>query len=309
MATLRTAHHGVTVTDLQSVQRAFNAVGFTHQSVGGVLAWSVDMPESARWMHAQMEPAFGDFRSLVLENPTTHQQLFLIETAAHLRQARASDVPFQSDLTIVVPVNDSPMEAYQQMRAQARELSFSEPRPIDARNGIEALIDSQRYLLTNETSSPTPYAILHYHPDTFASLQRTFESKLGVHLEELPEVSPGARRFVFADMAARVEIEVCSETPIATAQVGKRYPGANYLRLTDIDLDHVALQVGDPVVPLVPPTVASGEWQWCFPIAHNAGYVYGPCDELIEIYDRNVVYDASPPYCPEMESANLQGSS
>ena len=295
MAMLRTAHHGVTVTDIEAVRSAFQAIGFSHQNVGGTLGLSAGMNDTLVWMDAQMEPAFGDFRSLVIENPRTAQQLFLIETKSEQRVPRVADTPCQGDLSIVVPIEGLARDAYSAMRAASPTLDFTEPQSAKYREGVSVVIDGQTYILTSVDSAG---AVVHCSAQNVDAMRASFESVLGVRFEELESVDGGTIRLKFADMTANVEVEASEATAVAPSQAGKRYRGGNYYRITDLDFSFIA---GSPIDSPQPPLVGAGSWQWCFPIENKAGYVYGPFGELIEIYDRSVVYAESPPYCPEVE--------
>lgn len=296
MAMLRTAHHGVTVTDIEAVQAAFQAIGFSHQNVGGSPALSASSNDKLSWMDAQMEPAFGIFRSLVIENPRTAQQLFLIETTSEQRVPRLSDTPCQGDLSIVVPVEGLVRDAYLAMRAASPALDFTESQSAKYREGIRVVIDGQAYILTSADSAG---AVVHYSAQNIDAMRASFESVLGVRFEELESDIGGTIRFKFADMSANVEVEASSETVVAPSPLGKRYRGGNYYRITNLDFSLIA---GSTIESPEPPLVGNGSWQWCFPIRKKAGYVYGPFGELIEIYDRSVDYGDSPPFCPEVEA-------
>ncbi len=296
MALLRTAHHGVTVSDIEAVQAAFRAIGFSHQNVGGSLALSASANDKLSWMDRQMVPAFGIFRALVIENPRTAQQLFLIETKNEQRVPRLSDTPCQGDLSIVVPVEGLPRDAYLAMRAASPTLDFMESQSAHHREGISVVIDGQTYVLT---STDAPGAVVHYSAQKIDAMRASFESVLGVHFEKLNSDNDRNIRFKFADMSANVEVEASDETVVAPSPLGKRYRGGNYYRITDLDFSFIA---GSPIDSPQPPLVGSGSWQWCFPIRKKAGYVYGPFGELIEIYDRSVDYGDSPPFCPEVEA-------
>ena len=105
MAVLRTAHHGVNVSDIAGVTAAFRPAGFTLATVGGVYEFRPDEGNPRRDVCVKGQPTYGgEFDTYLVEHERSHQQLFLIEVKLAWRVDRPGAQPAQTDLTIVVPV-------------------------------------------------------------------------------------------------------------------------------------------------------------------------------------------------------------
>ena len=295
MAVLRTAHHGVHVSTIEGVAATFRPAGFTHSNVGGVTEFRSEEGHPLREICRKAAPTYGaEFDTYVLESPTSPQQLFLTEIKEAWLVDPPGPEPAQTDLTIVVPVDGDPEDVYRAMRAASPDLSFSDPAPAAAYDGVSVAVDGQRYILTR---SREPFAIVHYATPDFASARAFYEGTLGVRLEELPDRDASARYRVV--MNARLEIEVRDDTPVLNPATGKRYRGGSYFRMTNIDL-RKAGSLGLPAPAVL--DVATGRSEWFFTPEGRAGYVYGPLGEMIELFDAAVNYSDSPPYCPEVEA-------
>ena len=295
MTILRTAHHGVHGSTIDGVAAALRPAGFTYAAVGGRTEFRPDNSHPLRDVCRKCGPSYGDeFDMLVLENPTSRQQLALIEIKGPWLVNAPGSQPAQTDLTIVLPVDGDPERIYREMRLASPDLSFSQPVAEAEGEGISVAIDGQRYILTR---SSEPYAIVHYTTDDFPSAREFYERILGASLEELPPRDATARYRVVMD--AHLEIEVREDTPILSPATGKRYCGGSYFRMTDIDLSKVN-SLGLPAPAVL--DVATGRSEWFFTPEGGAGYVYGPLGEMIELFDVAADYSDSLPYCPEVEA-------
>ncbi len=293
MAVLRTAHHGVNVSDIAGVADAFRVAGFTLATVGGVDAFRTDEDNPRRDVCLKGGPSYGDeFDTYVIEHQRSHQQLFLIEVKPAWRVGRPGSQPAQTDLTIVVPLDDDPADVYREMRAASPTISMTDPVAAPDQKGIAVVIDGQNYVLT---SGSTPFAVVHYSSVDFPAARAFYEETLGLQLEGVPGTEG---RYRFAEMDAVLELEVSDTTPALEPATGKRYCGGSYFRMTNVNLPAVAaLDLPAPKVL----NVATGHAEWFFTPEGGAGYVYGPLGEMIELFDRDVDYLESPPYCPEMQ--------
>lgn len=292
MAVLRTAHHGVNVSDIVAVAEAFRAAGFTLATVGGVDEFRPDEDNPRRDVCLKGQPTYGEeFDTYLVEHERSHQQLFLIEVKSAWRVDRPGTRPVQTDLTIVIPVEGDPSGVYEEMRAASPAISMTHAVAAPDREGIAVVIDGQNYILT---SGSTPFAIVHYSSEDFAVARAFYEETLGLQIEGVPGTEG---RYRFAGMDAVLEVEVRDTTPALDPATGKRYCGGSYFRMTNVSLSAVAaLGLAAPDVL----DVATGNAEWFFAPEGGAGYVYGPLGEMIELFDVGVDYLDSPPYCPEV---------
>ena len=292
MAVLRTAHHGVNVSDIAAVAEAFRAAGFTLATVGGVDEFRPDADNPRRDVCLKGQPTYGEeFDTYLVEHERSHQQLFLIEVKSAWRVDRPGIRPAQTDLTIVIPVEGDPSGVYEEMRAASPAISMTDAVAAPDREGIAVVIDGQNYILT---SGSIPSAIIHYSSEDFPTARAFYEGTLGLQLEEVPGTDG---RYRFAGMDAVLEVEVRDTTPALDPATGKRYCGGSYFRMTNVSLSAVAaLGLAAPDVL----DVATGNAEWFFAPEGGAGYVYGPLGEMIELFDVGVDYLDSPPYCPEV---------
>ena len=293
MAVLRTAHHGVNVSDIAGVADAFRVAGFTLATVGGIDEFRTDENNPRREVCLKGGPTYGEeFDTYVIEHQSSHQQLFLIEVKPAWRVDRPGRQPAQTDLTIVVPVEGDPADVYQEMRAGSPAISMTDPVTAPDREGIAVVIDGQNYVLT---SGSTAFAVVHYSSEDFPSARAFYEETLGLPLEGVPGTEG---RYRFAEMDAVLEVEVRDTTPALDPVTGKRYCGGSYFRMTNVSLSAVAaLNLPAPEVL----DVATGNAEWFFAPEGGAGYIYGPLGEMIELFDMGVDYLDSPPYCPEVQ--------
>ena len=293
MAVLRTAHHGVNVSDIAGVTEAFRAAGFTLATVGGIDEFRPDEGNPRRDVCLKGQPTYGEeFDTYLVEHERSHQQLFLIEVKSAWRVGRPGPQPAQTDLTIVVPVEGDPADVYEEMRAGSPTISMTDPVAAPDREGIAFVIDGQTYILT---SGSIPFAIVHYSSEDFLAARAFYEETLGLQLEGVPGIEG---RYRFAGMDAVLEVEVRDTTPPVDRATGKRYCGGSYFRMTNVSLSAVAaLDLPAPDVL----DVATGTAEWFFAPEGGAGYIYGPLGEMIELFDVNVDYRDSPPYCPEVQ--------
>lgn len=293
MAVLRTAHHGVNVSDIAGVTEAFRAAGFTLATAGGVDEFRPDEDHPRRDVCLKGQPTYGEeFDTYLVEHERSHQQLFLIEVKSAWRVDRPGTQPAQTDLTIVVPVEGDPVDVYEKMRARSPAISMTDPVAVPDQEGIAVVIDGQNYILT---SGSIPFAIVHYSSADFPSARAFYEETLGLQLEGVPGTEG---RYRFAEMDAVLEVEVRDTTPPVDPATGKRYCGGSYFRMTNVSLSAVAaLDLPAPDVL----DVATGNAEWFFAPGGGAGYIYGPLGEMIELFDVDVDYLDSPPYCPEVQ--------
>ena len=293
MAVLRTAHHGVNVSDIAGVTEAFRAAGFTLATAAGIDEFRPATDNPRRDICLKGQPTYGgEFDTYLVEHERSHQQLFLIEVKAPWRVAQPGTQPAQTDLTIVVPVEGDPADVYEEMRASSPSIPMTDPVAATDREGIAVTIDGQNYILT---AGSVPFAIVHYSSGDFPAARAFYEKTLGLKLESVPG-SPG--RYRFAEMEAVLEVEVRDTTPVLDPATGKRYCGGSYFRMTNVDLSAVSA-LGLPAPDVL--AVATGAAEWFFAPGNGAGYIYGPLGEMIELFDVGVDYLDSPPYCPEVQ--------
>ena len=210
-------HHGITVFDLDEMERRLREVGFTE--------YQPNAPEPL-WFHdcdgdpvGQMTAcALGaGYRTRYVENPGSAQQICLIEVVPGSRLAHPGNGPLETDLTITVPVTDPE-------RADAL---------LGGREG-----QSFRFVPIGEA----PWALVHYSVEGWAVARRWYTDVLGVTFERLT-----ADRYDFVGVGGRLEVRVDPTVAPLGAGVGKRYQSANHFRLMRVELDLVAARsAADP---------------------------------------------------------------
>jgi hypothetical protein len=246
---VRQTHHGWCVADLDAARSALRAIGFTRVQPGA--------PDPLVYEDRLDDPVgrrtCGDlgspYRTHYVEHPGTGQQIDLIEIAAHARLSRPAERPLEGDLTVVVPCDD----------------------PDTARSLLGPLTGGRFQFV----DGGEPWATVHYTPEGWSRSRPFYEQVLGVRVEPLG--TPG--RWALAGIGGRIEVDVDHATPRPPAGGGKRYHGANHFRIVGVDLDAVAGRVSASAVP---------GCRWALPPEGGFGFVVGPSNETIELFDRRL---------------------
>lgn len=266
-------HHGVTVSNLEAMTAAIAVIGFTDIE-GGAREPRKYRNEDDDPIGQLIAPTLGDeIRTWFIENPTTGQQLDLVElTAEGSRLERPGESPVQGDLTIGIATSN-PATAYNSMREAAPGLDWSDPEPFPEEEGLVFTLDCQRYVLTQGP----PFAYVHYARAGFATAWRFFQRVLGYRLTSLSTLGTGDEHWSLEGGGGRIELIVEEGTPVASPETGKRYLGSNHFRLLNADLEAIAKRVD-----------SSGSGQWFFPPSQEGfAQIIGPTGEFIELYGRS----------------------
>ena len=270
MTTITQAHHGIGIRDLDAMTAAIAAIGFSEPEGEAPREYRNEPGDAIGQM---IVPTLGEgIRTWFVSNPATGQQLDLVELLPRSTLPRPGTPPAQGDITIGIPAAD-PDAALAAMQAGGSRLAFSKPEPDPAEDGMAFTIDGQHFVLSRREA---PATWVHYHPSGLDTARRFYEEVLGLTLKEIDAAEPAERRFAITGAGGRVEAVVHERTPIAPAEAGKRYLGANHFRLLNLDLATVAERVA-----------ATGLGRWFF-APNEAGFaqILGPTGEFIELYDR-----------------------
>ena len=168
---------------------------------------------------------------------------------------RPSDVPLSGDLTVVMPLPD-----------------------VDAGVAAEALRPwfGERIEITG---AGDPWATVHVAASEWSAVSSFLTDVLGV---ELAPVEEG--RWQMVGIGGRLDIAVSDDTPVVDPVLGKRYPGANHLRLLHRDLEAIDKAVAD-----------RDDVRWLLPPAGGFAFVAGPANLTIEMFDRSVTVTEEQP--------------
>jgi len=263
-------HHGISCTDIERTKAVLRTIGFTDHQPGA--------PEPLTFRNADDDfigqvtaPVLGDvYHTHYVENPSTGQQIDLIEISPQALRPRDWTDPAQGDLVIGIQVDD-PRSAYAAMCAADAGESYSEPSTIEAEHGlIFDWRDGQRSILTTQA----PFAVLHYSDKDFPRARRFFEEVLEIEVNEI-ETATGTIRYRLEDIGGRVEVAVSASTRVLDfAEFGKRYPGANHFRLINQDIDRIGRKIEE-----------TGLGGFIIPPANGFAFLRGAAGEAIETFD------------------------
>jgi hypothetical protein len=264
-------HHGISCSDIARTKAVLRAIGFTDHQPGA--------PEPLTFKNVEDDyigqvtaPVLGDvYNTHYVENPTTGQQIDLIEISAAALKKRDWHDPAQGDLVIGIQVTD-PATAYAAMCAADPTHSYSEPTAIESENGlIFDWRDGQRSILTTDA----PFAVVHYSERDFPQAKKFYEEVLEIEVAEI-DATPGDRRFRLEDIGGRLDVVVSDTTRVLDfAEFGKRYPGANHFRLIKQDIDRIARKMDE-----------TGLGGFIIPPAGGFAFLRGPAGEAIETFDQ-----------------------
>ena len=267
IATLLQTHHGISCTDIAQTKKVLRRIGFTDHQPGA--------PEPLTYRNVEDDyigqitaSVLGDvYHTHYVENPTTGQQIDLIEISPAALSPRDWSDPAQGDLIIGIQVDD-PLAAYAEMQAADQQTTYSPPTPIDSEHGIVFdWRDGQRSILTTQE----PFALVHYSRSDFPTARRFFEEVLDIRVEPID-----ADRYRLKDIGGRVELLVSDATrALDFATFGKHYPGANHFRLVQQDIERITRKFEETRLGgfIIPPMGAFA-------------FLYGPTGETIETFDR-----------------------
>lgn len=263
-------HHGISCTDIARTKAVLRAIGFTDHQPGA--------PEPLTFRNTDDDfigqvtaPVLGDiYHTHYVENPSTGQQIDLIEISAEALRPRDWTDPAQGDLIIGIQVDD-PQSAYAAMCAADAGESYGEPSALVAEHGlIFDWRDGQRSILTTDA----PFAVLHYSERDFPRARRFFEEVLEIEVNEI-ETSAGETRYRLEDIGGRVDVVVSANTRVLDfAEFGKRYPGANHFRLINQDIDRIGHKIEE-----------TGLGGFIIPPANGFAFLHGAAGEAIETFD------------------------
>jgi hypothetical protein len=270
MFNLVQTHHGISCTDIEQTKKVLRTIGFTEHQPGA--------PEPLVYRNLEDDyigqvtaPVLGDeYHTHYVENPQTGQQIDLIEIQPAGLKPRDWTHPAQGDLVIGIQVDD-PQQAYQTMAAADPDATYTAPEQVT--DGLQFdWRDGQRSILT----TGAPFAILHYSPEDFPKARQFFEQVLSIQVEADTQ---DAGLFRLLDIGGRVDVRVTDEARrLDFAEWGKRYPGANHLRLIERNLEAISqgleqTQLGGYIIPPMGPFA----------------FLHGPSGEAIETFDTSFV--------------------
>ncbi len=241
-------HHGLCVTDIDAARAALAAVGFTEiqPNAPQPLVYA-DTPEDE--VGRLTCPDQGSpYRTHFVEHPGTHHQIDLIEINARAIVDRPSDEPLSGDLTVVMPLPGRDVEA-----------AADELRPWF---GDRLTV----------TQSGEPWATLHVATTEWPAVRPFLTDVLGVELEPM-----GDDRWRMTGIGGRIDVAVDDDTVVPDPAIGKRYAGANHLRLLHRDTAAIGKVLTD-----------RADARWILPPDGGFAFVAGPSNLTIEMFDRSV---------------------
>lgn len=241
-------HHGLCVADIESARATLASVGFTvvQPNAPEPLTYA-DTPTDG--VGRRTCPDLGSpYRTHYVEHPCTGHQIDLIEIDAHAIVPRPCAGPLSGDLTVTMPL---PGVDADRARVALRPL-FGDR--VDVRADGE------------------PWATLHIASSERVAAYAFLLHALGVTLVPLHE-----GRWRADGVGGRVEVEDSPATPTPPNGIGKRYPGANHLRLLHRDL--AAVERALPAHP---------DARWLLPPAGGFAFVAGPAGMTIELFDQEI---------------------
>lgn len=246
--TIPQTHHGVCVADLDAAQASLATLGYTVVQPGAEepLVYA-DTPDDqiGRWTC----PDLGSpYRTHWVENPSTGHQIDLIEIAAHELRRRPTDAPLSGDLTVVVPLPG-----------------------IDATHAARVLGELFGDRVEVTADGPA-WATLHLAEASWPRSHSFLTDVLGV------DVRPtGDGRFTLEGIGGRIDVVVSAGTPTVPDGLGKKYPGANHMRMLHRNLSDVARMIE-----------TREDVRWLIPPDNGFAFIAGPAGETIELFDLEV---------------------
>ncbi|MGI9031962.1 MAG: hypothetical protein ACR2HP_18565 [Ilumatobacteraceae bacterium] len=247
-AVIPQAHHGLCVADIDAARAALAAVGFTEiqPNAPQPLVYA-DTPEDE--VGRLTCPDLGSpYRTHFVEHPGTHHQIDLIEIDASAIVDRPSDRPLSGDLTVVMPLPGGDVGA----ATEALRPWFGDRLRV--------------------TDDGDPWATLHVATSEWPAVESFLTEVLGVGLDPL-----GHNRWRMTGIGGRIDVAADDDTVLPDPAIGKRYSGANHLRLLHRDTAAIDKALTD-----------RADARWILPPNGGFAFVAGPSNLTIEMFDRSV---------------------
>lgn len=246
--TIPQTHHGVCVADIDASRAALATLGYTEIQPGAEepLVYA-DTPDDqiGRWTC----PDLGSpYRTHWVENPATGHQIDLIEIAEHEILLRPSEAPLSGDLTVVVPLPDVD--------------------PAGAADVLGSLFGARAVV----SAGGPAWATLHLAAASWPQSRSFLADVLGVDVR-----STGEGSFTLDGIGGRIDVVVSDDTRAVPDGFGKKYPGANHLRMLHRDLADIARKV-----------TTREDVRWLIPPDNGFAFIAGPAGETIELFDLEV---------------------
>lgn len=241
-------HHGLCVADIDAARAALASVGFTlvQPNAPEPLVYA-DTPDDV--VGQQTCPDLGSpYRTHYVEHPGTGHQIDLIEIGPHAIEPRPADAPVSGDLTVTMPLPDADAPA----AAAALAPLFGDRLRV--------------------TADGAPWATLHLAASAWPEAQAFLTDVLGVTLTPVAE-----GHWTMDGVGGRIDVVVSSTTPLPPDGIGKRYAGANHLRLLHRRLADVAAALP-----------RHAEARWLLPPQGGFAFVAGPAGMTIELFDEEI---------------------
>ncbi len=238
-------HHGVCVADIDSARTALATLGYTRIQPGAeeplCYADTTD-DQIGRWTC----PDLGSpYRTHWVENPATGHQIDLIEIAPNEIRERPTDVPLSGDLTVVVPLPCADHAA--------------------ATHVLRTLF-GDRY---DVVDGGPAWATLHLAASDWPASRSFLADVLGVGVRRIAD-----DRYTLEGIGGRIDVAVSTHTPAVPDGLGKKYAGANHLRMLHRDLSGIARRAA-----------MRDDVRWLIPPDNGFGFIAGPAGETIELFD------------------------
>lgn len=241
-------HHGLCVADIDAARAALASVGFTRVQPNAPEPLSyADTPDDL--VGQQTCPDLGSpYRTHYVEHPGTGHQVDLIEIGAHAIVERPTAAPLSGDLTVTMPLPGV--------------------EESDARAVLAPLFGDR----VEVTAGGEPWATLNLAAAAWPAAEAFLVDALGVTLTPTAE-----GRWTMDGVGGRIDVAVSSATALPPDGIGKRYAGANHLRLLHRRLADVAAAL---------PQHADG--RWLLPPQGGFAFVAGPAGMTIELFDEEI---------------------